>query len=221
MTLGLSVTNTSGTIQIDQDFSVLVLVDSGQVLATPSGVGAGIVPWDTWNATYGGVGQEDRYRVVFRSDTYGVPFADGSGEPQTQSKIWALSNILVDYKVYVPLTNAQINADDYGLDVYKSDGGVSFSSRVDGLMNINSVLFSPEYWYTAQHVTRDYPLTAAPINKKLYTSINYTRGGDPDSSPNKFKAVAFTSDTNLRWYTYKYPAGNYLSYEHTLYVTEA
>jgi len=188
MSYGLTVKNSSDIIQIDQDYSNYILIDSGTIEASSTTViGAGSdFPWLAYDALYG----VSNYVVFFRSDTYNVLFALKSAR-STNYTIWASASIILEYRVFVSAATLTSNT-NFGLNVYKGDGEIAFTSNASYLNICSSVSLNGGL----APYSREYTL---PPTKgiKRWVSLRDTDGGRGTGGVSYSQAVCFKNETTF------------------------
>jgi hypothetical protein len=156
MSYGFSCLNTSGYVQIDDNYSNTYVIASGSQLASPSGVTLSILP---------PAGFTDPYLILIRSDSYNVPMWAYGGT------VRAVSNITVDI-VLLAFNNNSSAPTDYGFAVYRPDGVIAFAAdrKTGSVQARRQLTLAESNAYTTAYTMSipNYPLAG----KKRYFSFN-------------------------------------------------
>lgn len=144
MSYGISISNTSGIVQIDDNYENFFIVASGTVTANTSG-GSGL-DMPTLQAAYG----QDML-VFIRTSSYGNNIAIYRANAADFAHFYCQASITLSYVVLVPFSYFTGYASGFGVNVFKPAGGLVFSS------NANTVSYSNSVTIPAHTVTESTP----------------------------------------------------------------
>jgi len=206
MSYGFSLHNSSGYVQIDQDYSNYIVIANGTILATPNGTG-GVFPYATYDALYG---SRNAYEVFFRPHSYGIPIGQSQiSDVGDNDMIWALSNVLVDWLILIPAYNISPPTSNYGMVIYRPDGSLCFSSDTS-YTRILANVYVPYLYVGAGLTERDYTIPAGRFNN--WFQLVRTNCNSPHIA---YRAVSLLNETTLRVSLYRYnPAATSIWYPH-------
>lgn len=176
MSYGLQVLNTSGTIQIDEKYANIIVIERGFISATPNGSG-GIIPIPA------GV---TNFEIFIRPTVYNRYISTN-----LDNRLWCPTTTSCEYIVCRPVSVISTVASGYGLNVYNASGQLTFSSNT-----IFPRMTAIVDWPTplAANVVRNYAL---PITAQLkWVSVrNQYRINTP--FPLTYLSFSLSSETSL------------------------
>lgn len=163
MSYGFSAISNSDYVLIDDNYENYSYYSSGSILASNSSVSAPITCDLSTDI------------VLVRSDTYNVgiyiyAFGFSSGSTALYLRTDSASNITVEYIIIRKYSTVSINNNTYGLNIYKPDGNVAYSSTIKVGTIQAAVNLTPTQ--DGSYTTLTASIPGAPIgSKKRYFSI--------------------------------------------------
>jgi hypothetical protein len=172
MSYGFSAISNSDYVLIDDNYENYSYYSSGSILASNSSVSAPIIYDQSTDI------------VLVRSDTYNVGIYSfpgfSSGSPALYLMTDSESNITVEYIIIRKYSTVSINNNTYGLNIYKPDGNVAYSS-------------------TIKVGTIQAAVNLAPTQDGSYTTLTASIPGAPIGSKKRYFSIAEARLTGFIW----------------------